>query len=337
MTGLAEPGARAATARAPGAPRLVMVLTENWTVMSARDLRGLVRLAQEAEDAGVDAVMLSDHLVLGPSAGAAGRPFNPKEYAAPGNQDPATPWPDSIVLMSAIAAATERLRVIAGAIIAPLRHPIVLAHQLAALDLVSEGRLVVQPTVSWHEEEYRALGVPFSERGARLDEHLAAWKALWRDTPASFSGRFYAFEDAFMEPKPFWPEGPRMWFGGINISPFIVRRLVAHGHGFHPFGQPSREEMAPIRAGLEAAGRPWEDIEVVGGLRATFPDPRRPADVEQALERVPWQLEQGYTTLCFNPSQYVGDAAEIPALCRRLVARVADIASASSGTVQRTG
>ena len=120
-----------------------MVLTENWTIASPRELRGLVRMAQEAEAAGVDAVMLSDHLVLGPGAGAAGRPRNPKEYAAPGNQDPATTWPDSVVLMSAIAAVTERLRIITGAIIAPLRHPILLAHQLAALDLLSQGRLVV--------------------------------------------------------------------------------------------------------------------------------------------------------------------------------------------------
>jgi alkanesulfonate monooxygenase SsuD/methylene tetrahydromethanopterin reductase-like flavin-dependent oxidoreductase (luciferase family) len=118
----------------------------------------------------VDGVMLSEHIVMGPSAGSAGRMENPRDYAAPGNQDPATPWPDSIVLMSAIAAATTRLRLIGGAIIAPLRHPLVLAHQLAALDLVSEGRLVVQPTVSWHEEEYRALGVPFHQRGALLDE-----------------------------------------------------------------------------------------------------------------------------------------------------------------------
>jgi alkanesulfonate monooxygenase SsuD/methylene tetrahydromethanopterin reductase-like flavin-dependent oxidoreductase (luciferase family) len=236
--------------------------------------------------------------------------------------------------MSAIAAATERLRVIAGAIIAPLRHPILLAHQLAALDLVSEGRLVVQPTVSWHEDEYRALGVPFAERGARLDEHLAAWKALWSETPASFAGRNYRFEDVFMEPKPFRPEGPRLWFGGIGVSPFIVRRLVEHGHGFHPFGQPSRVEMEPIRAALEAAGRSWDDIEVVGGLRATFPDPHRPADLEAALERVPWQLEQGYTSLCFNPSQYVDDVAEIPELCRRLVARVGELAATSPSIAQ---
>ena len=101
--------------------KLVMVLTENWTITSPRDLRALVDMARGAEEEGVDTVMLSEHIVLGAAAGSAGRPFNPKDYAAPGNQDPATPWPDSIVLMSAIAAATTRLRIAGAAIIAPLR------------------------------------------------------------------------------------------------------------------------------------------------------------------------------------------------------------------------
>jgi probable F420-dependent oxidoreductase len=302
--------------------RLVMVLTENWTIASPRDLRSLVRLAQEAEAAGIDAVMLSDHLVLGPSAGAAGRPFNPKEYAAPGNQDPATPWPDSVVLMSAIAAATETLRIIAGAIIAPLRHPILLAHQIAALDLLSEGRLVVQPTVSWHEEEYAALGVPFNERGARLDEHLAAWRALWTQTPASYTGRHYAFAEIYMEPKPFRAQGPPLWFGGSRISPFIIRRIAEYGHGFHPFGQPSAADMQPLSDALAAAGRSMGEIEVVGGLRPTFTDPDRPANLTTALASVAWQLEQGYTSICFNASQYVDDLGAVPALCRKLVRSV---------------
>src|SRR5690348_6233055 len=115
----------------PNPPRIVLVLSENWTLVSPRELRAIVRMAQEAEDAGIDGVMLSEHIVLGPSAGAHGRMANPRDYTAPGNQDPATPWPDSVVLMSAIAAATERVRLIGAAIIAPLRHPLLLAHQLA--------------------------------------------------------------------------------------------------------------------------------------------------------------------------------------------------------------
>ena len=308
-------------------PRLVMVLSENWTVLDPRDLRAVVRVAQDAEEAGIDGVMFSEHIVLGPSAGAKGRMRNPKEYAAPGNQDPATPWPDSMVLMSAVAAATTRIRVIGAAIIAPLRHPLLLAHQLATLDLLSEGRLVIQPTVSWHRDEYRALGVPFRERGRLLDEHLEAWRVLWRDTPASFAGHHYRFDDVYLEPKPWRPDGPRMWFGGIEISPFILRRLVRHGHGFHPFGQPDAAALRPVRDAWTAAGRGLEDLEVIGGLRPRFTGARGPADLAEAAETsVPPQLAAGYTTFCFNPSQYVDDAAGIPAVAREVVRHVAALA-----------
>ncbi len=287
---------------------------------SPRDLRGLVRIAQEAEAAGIDGVMLSEHIVLGRSAGSRGRPENPRDYAAPGNQDPATPWPDSIVLMSAIAAATTRLRLIGAAIIAPLRHPVLLAHQLATLDLLAQGRLVVQPTVSWHREEYAALGVPFTRRGELLDEHLAAWRVLWQPGPASFAGRFHQFAGVYLEPKPYRAEGPRLWFGGSSLGPWIIRRLVVYGHGFHPFGQPTAAEMRPLAQQMGAAGRDMSELEVVGGIRGRFPAPDAVADIAEAAQAIPAQLEAGYTTICFKPSQFTDDPAEVGALCRRLVA-----------------
>ena len=74
-------------------PRLLMVLSENWTLTPPRDLRALVELAVTAEAEGVDGVMLSEHVVLGRSADARGLMANPRDYAAPGNQDPAMPWP----------------------------------------------------------------------------------------------------------------------------------------------------------------------------------------------------------------------------------------------------
>jgi alkanesulfonate monooxygenase SsuD/methylene tetrahydromethanopterin reductase-like flavin-dependent oxidoreductase (luciferase family) len=221
--------------------------------------------------------------------------------------------------MSAIAAVTTRLRLIGAAIIAPLRHPVLLAHQLAALDLLCEGRLVVQPTVSWHREEYAALGVPFERRGELLDEHLAAWKVLWESGPASFSGRHYQFSDVYLEPKPFRAEGPRLWFGGMSVGPWIVRRLVEYGDGFHPFGQPTADELRPLVDAMAAAGRDFAQLEVVGGIRGRFPSGGGVADLAEAAEAIPAQLEAGYTTICFKPSQYTDDPAQVGRLCRQLV------------------
>src|SRR5260370_5739392 len=150
-------------------PRLLLILSENQTLRPTPDIGELVGFAVEAERAGLDAVMVSEHVVLGPSADAAGPPANPREYALPANQDPATPWPSSLVLLSAIAAATNRLRLLAGAIISPLRHPLVLAKDLTTLDRLSRRRPRVRPTVAGHRDEYHPRAVPFGPRGNILN------------------------------------------------------------------------------------------------------------------------------------------------------------------------
>ena len=162
-------------------------------------------MAVIAEEAGFDAVMVSEHIVLGPAAGANGIMGNPRDYALPGNQDPAMPWPSSLVLLSAVAAVTTRLRLAAVCRDRPAPPPAAAGARARDARPAVEGRLVVQPTVSWHREEYAALGVPFGSRGALLDEHLAAWAGLWRDSPASFSGEHYAYDNVYLEPKAWRP------------------------------------------------------------------------------------------------------------------------------------
>jgi len=322
------------------APRLVLVLSENWTLTPPRDLQALVDMAVITEAAGFDAVMISEHIVLGPSAGADGIMGNPRDYAMPGNQDPAMPWPSSIVLLSAIAAATTRLRLAACAVIAPLRHPLLLARELATLDLLSEGRLVVQPTVSWHRDEYEALGIPFERRGILLDEHLSAWEGLWRDTPATFDGEHYAYADVYFEPKAWRPDGPRIWLGGESVHPRLLRRIVRYAHGFHPLGQPSDEDMDRLRDGLAEAGRSADELELVGGMRAAFPDDESASPLEPAVAMLPRQWERGFRTFCIKPSQFVDDLALYPAWCAEVVERVAaldlprDTLSRASGTAE---
>jgi probable F420-dependent oxidoreductase len=303
--------------------RLILILSENSTLVPPRDLRALVRMAQEAEDAGFDAVMVSEHVALGPGADARGRPANPRDYALPFNQDPSTPWPDSLVLLSAVAAVTTGLRLAASAVIPPLRHPVLMAKQLATLDLLSEGRLVVQPTVSWHRPEYEALGVPFEQRGERLDEHLAAWQVLWRDSPASFEGRFSSFEDVYLEPKPYRPDGPTLWFGGSSLHERLIARLVTYGAGFNPLGPPGPGEMQRLADAMAAVGRDISELELIGGTRGEFPDADGVADLGQALASIPGQLERGFTSICIKPSQFIDDPAQVGQFCREVVERVA--------------
>jgi len=303
-------------------PKLILILSENWTLTSPRDLRQLVRFAVEAEEAGFDGVMMSEHIVLGAGSDAHGQPGNPREYALPENQDPATSWPSPLVVLGAIAAATSRVRLIAGAIIAPLRHPLVLAKELATLDLLAEGRLVVQPTVSWHRAEYEALGVPFDARGDLLDEHLAAWGVLWRDTPASFDGSHYRFSDVYLEPKPYRPSGPILWFGGSSLHERLLRRIVEHGRGFNPLGSPKPEDLEQLEEAMAKAGRDIGELEFVGGTRGTFTDATSVADLEQALASIPAQVARGFTSICIKPSQFTDDPDQVGPLCREIVGRV---------------
>ncbi len=299
-----------------------MVLSENWTIIPPDDLGAVVDLAVAAEAAGVDTVMLSEHVVLGPSAGARGRMSNARDYAAPGNQDPATPWPDTVVLAAAIGARTTRLRVALAAMITPLRHPLVLAKQLGTLSLLLQDRLVVQPTVSWAEEEYAALGVPFRERGAILDEQLDAMRAAWTQSPSHHEGLRFPFGPVWCEPRP--PRPPAMWFGGEHLTDAHLRRLVTHGSGFHPFGRPTPDELSRLHRAWDATGRS-EQLELVGGIRGTFHGDRV-ADLDIALDDVVRLRAEGWTSVCFKPNHFTDDLDEVPAVCERVVAALAALA-----------
>jgi probable F420-dependent oxidoreductase len=303
------------------APRMLMILSENWTLTSGRRLADLVRWARTAEDTGFDAVMISEHVVLGPDAGARGVMGNPRDYALPGNQDPLTPWPNSLLLLASIAAVTERVRLVASAVLAPLRHPLLLARELGTLDLLSEGRLVVQPTVSWSRDEYRALGVSFAERGRILDEQLEILALLWRESPASYAGKHFSFDDVYLEPKAHRPDGPRLWFGGQRLHSSLLRRLVRYGHGWHPLGRPGGNDRAVLGAAMADAGRSVTDLEMVGGTRARFPDDHSVADLAEAMAVIPEQLEQGFTTFCVKPSQFIDDPRDLEHLCRDVMRR----------------
>jgi probable F420-dependent oxidoreductase len=302
-------------------PRMMLILTENGTTTGGEHLPTLVRWARAAEDAGFDAVMASEHIVMGPDAGAAGTMTNPRAYAMPGNQDPFTPWPNSIVVLSAIAAATSRIRLVAGAIIAPLRHPLLLARELGTLDLISEGRLVVQPTVSWSRDEYTALGVPFEDRGRILDEQLDVLRLAWGPSPLRHHGEFFDFDDVYLEPKAFRTDGPRLWFGGQGMHRALRHRIVRHGHGFHPLGAPTDEDLAVLSTAMADAGRDFGELELIGGTRAEFPDDHSCADLGQAMSSIPDQLARGYTTFAVKPSQFIDDGAQILRFCRDVIRR----------------
>jgi alkanesulfonate monooxygenase SsuD/methylene tetrahydromethanopterin reductase-like flavin-dependent oxidoreductase (luciferase family) len=304
----------------PRTVRAVMVLSENTTLLAPDDLSGMIDLACVAEQVGVDTVMLSEHVVLAGDSAASGAMVNPRDYAAPGNQRPSTAWPDSVVVAAAIARATTRLRIALAAVITPLRHPLLLAKQLGTLDLLASGRLVVQPTVSWSRGEYDALGVPFERRGRILDEQLTAMHAAWTAparAPSSHSGEHFAYGDVWVEPRR--GRSVAMWFGGQRLHGALIDRLVRYGSGFHPFGTPTPGELDRLADAMRAAGRSIDDLELIGGIRGRFTTADDVADLDEALVPVPSLVAAGYRSVCFKPSMFTDDVADVPAVCRRVV------------------
>ncbi|MFJ8083227.1 TIGR03619 family F420-dependent LLM class oxidoreductase [Streptomyces sp. NPDC096205] len=141
---------------------------------------------------------------------------------------------DPFVLLSAVAGATTRLRLLTSVLVAPYYPAVLLANQAATLDVVSGGRLLLGVGTGWNPGEFAAAGVPVRERGARTDDHLAAAKALWTGRPADFEGRFTTLQGASLGVTPVTPGGPPVWVGGH--SDVALRRALRFGDGWYGSG-----------------------------------------------------------------------------------------------------
>jgi probable F420-dependent oxidoreductase len=305
--------------------KTIMILSENWELFDPRNLMSLVEAAQVAEAAGMDGVMVSEHIVMGPGAGGRGYKRNPREYDGPGNHQPDTSHPSLITMLGALAAATSRVKIYAGAILPVLRHPLQVAKDLATVDLLSKGRLVVLPTVSWHEQEYAALGVDFHKRGKMLDEQFEIWRKVWAETPASFHGEFYNFDDIYVVPKPWRPEGPPLWITGERLHKPALRRAIAYGSGFAPGAPIPLAEREELFEALAEAGRDTASFDLMGGIIGTFDDVDDVADLDAALERFRAERDYGWTAAIIKPTQFIRHPDELPDFCRKVVQRVKEM------------
>jgi alkanesulfonate monooxygenase SsuD/methylene tetrahydromethanopterin reductase-like flavin-dependent oxidoreductase (luciferase family) len=126
----------------------------------------------------------------------------------------------------------------------------------------------------------------------------------------------------YLEPKPYRPSGPVLWFGGSSLHDRLLRRIVAYGRGFNPLGSPTPEDLERIEEAMAEAGRDIRELEMIGGTRGAFTDTTSVADLEQALASIPAQVARGFTSICIKPSQFTDDPAEVGPLCREIVARV---------------
>ena len=119
-------------------------------------------------------------------------------------------------MLAVLAGVTQRIRLSTGVVIAPLRSAVLLAKQLATLDVMSRGRVSIGLGVGWQKEEYDASGVPWEGRYTRLIEQLRVCRLLWSEAPASFRGETVSFEKIHAYPRPLQPGGVPIWLGLVT-------------------------------------------------------------------------------------------------------------------------
>jgi probable F420-dependent oxidoreductase len=156
-------------------------------------------------------------------------------------------------MLTFYAALTTRIRLATGVIVLPQRQPLVLAKQLATLDVLSNGRLMFGLGVGWCEPEFQALGVPFKQRGRLGDDYLAAMRAIWMQEKPAYQGRYVAFAGVQAQPQPLQRPTPPIIIGGR--TPAAFRRAVEHGHGWYGFGLDVEQTAQDIKALREAGQR----------------------------------------------------------------------------------
>jgi probable F420-dependent oxidoreductase len=172
---------------------------------------------------------------------------------------PGQPWPkafqravDPIVTLAYVAGATTRIRLGTSVLITAYYTPIMLAKQLATLDLVCGGRLDVGLGIGWSRDEYQASGVPYEHRGKRGDEFIGCLKTIWTAEVAEFHGEFYTLPKSIVEPKPVQKPHPPITIGGYG--PTVIKRAVTLGDGFNG-GNVPLAQVAPLVAQIKEAAR----------------------------------------------------------------------------------
>ncbi|HEU4656036.1 MAG TPA: TIGR03619 family F420-dependent LLM class oxidoreductase, partial [Capillimicrobium sp.] len=198
--------------------------------------------ARLAEDGGFDFAMISDHVAITPDVA--------ELYPAPF-------W-DPLTTLAWLAGRTARIELGTTVLVVPFRHPIITARMVANIDHFSGGRIILGVGLGWAEREYASVGVSYADRGAIMDEYLAALRTLWTTDVATFEGRHVSFADVQTGPRPARDPHPPIWVGGNTRR--AMRRAVTLGDGWHPLrpeaGWLTQHGLPTLREVAERHDRP---------------------------------------------------------------------------------
>lgn len=254
---------------------------------------GARAIARAAESSGVESLWTVEHVVI-PQAYASQYPYS--RSGRMGGDERAS-IPDPLVWLTYVGALTSRLRLATGILILPQRNPAILAKEVATLDVLTSGRVILGVGIGWLREEFEALGVPFEDRARRTEEAMAALRALWSDEE-THEGKRFRFRQARSYPKPVRPAGIPLVVGGHTLA--AARRAGRFGDGFFPAGKDIEALIEECRRTARKYGRDPDAIEItvtgnadldqaerfraLGVRRIVVRSPtREPADVDRAF------------------------------------------------------
>lgn len=188
----------------------------------------MVSVARWAEELGFHSLWVSDHVVLPEKVGSP-YPYDWENHRWPNPAN--TPWLDPLLALGWAGAVAPSLKLGTSVMVVPLRHPMLLAKQLASLDFLSGGRVILGAGAGWMEEEFDLIGVPFARRGSRTVEMVELMRAFWRGEMVNFQGEFYQAANCQMYPRPVQATIPVVWGGHSEAA---LKRVAQVGDGWHP-------------------------------------------------------------------------------------------------------
>jgi alkanesulfonate monooxygenase SsuD/methylene tetrahydromethanopterin reductase-like flavin-dependent oxidoreductase (luciferase family) len=251
------------------APKLGYLLPTRERIMEGRpEAAPLLDLASRAEGLGFDSIWIGDSLT-------------------------ARPRHDPLTLMAGVAGRVPRVQIGTAVLLPALRNPVLLAHQVATIDQISEGRLILgvgiaadRPNI---QAEFTAAGVPFDKRVGRMMEGLRLCKALWSGQPVDWDGR-WQMRQAVLAPTPHRPGGPPLWIGG-SVPPALQRagRFFDGWFPIAPSAETYRRQWTEVKQVASAAGRDPQALTGAMYLTLTLDE-----DVQRADARLNGFLEQYY-------------------------------------------
>lgn len=257
----------------------------------------LLEHCEAADEAGIDRIVVSDHVAYGEDLEAYS---DPKKGGSAGGKQPTDAdgnWLEPLIFLTAVGARTTRVRLGTAILIAALRRPVVLAKTLATMDVLTNGRIDLGIGVGWQKEEYDAAGLDFDDRGRLLDHTIEVCRELWTQRVANYDSPELRFERIHQMPKPRQTGGIPIWVSG-TINNRVVRRIADYGSGWIPWGPDGADLVNAIprlrQRVADAGGDPG--FQVQGHAPAVRTDDGS-IDVPATMEAATPMIEAGVTDL----------------------------------------